>query len=69
MIKKDLDAHIEGAAVISFNAPPIPGLGSTGGFQFQIEDIGSKGPTALYEITQSFLAKANEQPAIGKAIY
>ena len=67
VIKKDLDAHIEGAAVISFNAPPIPGLGSTGGFQFQIEDIGSKGPTALYEITQSFLAKANEQPAIGKA--
>ena len=50
-----------------FNAPPIPGLGSTGGFQYQIEDINDKGPDALFEITQEFIAKANALPEIGQA--
>ncbi len=67
VIKKDLDREIEGAVGISFNAPPIPGLGSTGGFQYQIEDINDKGADALYEITQEFIAKADALPQIGKA--
>jgi len=67
VIKADLDKQIEGAVSVSFNAPPIPGLGTTGGFQYQIEDINSKGPQALYDITQEFVAKAMESPVIGKA--
>ena len=67
VIKGELDKEIEGAVGISFNAPPIPGLGSTGGFQYQIEDINDKGPDALFEITQEFIAKANALPEIGKA--
>ncbi|MEE2719376.1 MAG: efflux RND transporter permease subunit, partial [Planctomycetota bacterium] len=42
-------------------------LGSTGGFQFQIEDINDKGPDALYAITQEFIAKADALPQVGKA--
>ncbi len=64
-IKKELTQKIQGAASIAFNAPPIPGLGSTGGFQLEIQDINDKGVEALYEITEEFIAKANAKPAIG----
>ena len=60
--------HIEGAVVFSINAPPIPGLGSTGGFQFQIEDINNKGLESLEEVTQQFIAKANARPEIKNVI-
>ncbi len=64
-IKAELTQKIQGAASIAFNAPPIPGLGSTGGFQLEIQDINDKGVEALYEITEEFIAKANAKPAIG----
>lgn len=46
-------------------APPaIPGIGTTGGFEFWIQDKGSGSSAELYEITQQFLAKARKSPEL-----
>jgi multidrug efflux pump len=46
-------------------APPaIPGIGTTGGFEFWIQDKGSGDPARLYEATQQFLAKARQRPEL-----
>ena len=44
--------------------PPIPGMGTTGGFEFWIQDKGAGDPETLYEITQKFLAEADKKPAL-----
>jgi multidrug efflux pump len=46
-------------------APPaIPGIGTTGGFEFWIQDKGAGDPARLNEITQQFLAKARARPEL-----
>src|SRR5262249_16928213 len=43
-------------------APPaIPGIGTTGGFEFWIQDQGAGDPAKLQEVTQQFLAKARQR--------
>ena len=41
------------------NAPSIVGLGSTGGFAFQIRDLNAQGTQALGNTTNEFLGKVN----------
>ena len=60
--------EITGGMAICINPPPIPGLGSTGGFQYEIQDLLAKGPDALEEITQQFIAAAEKKPAIGQLL-
>ncbi len=46
-------------------APPaIPGIGTTGGFEFWIQDKGGGDPSRLYDITQQFLDKARQRPEL-----
>jgi multidrug efflux pump len=46
-------------------APPaIPGIGTTGGFEFWIQDKGAGDPARLYEITEKFLARARRMPEL-----
>ena len=46
-------------------APPaIPGIGTTGGFEFWIQDTGSGSSTDLYELTQKFLVEARKRPEL-----
>jgi HAE1 family hydrophobic/amphiphilic exporter-1 len=52
------------ARVLGFEPPSIPGLGTFGGFEFQVEDLTGKGSTALDEITQALIAEARKQPEI-----
>ena len=49
---------IEGAIVVPVAPPPIPGIGTTGGFEFWIQDTGGGDPTQLDEVTQDFMKKA-----------
>jgi HAE1 family hydrophobic/amphiphilic exporter-1 len=49
---------------LSFDPPSIPGLGATGGFEFQVEDLSGRGPEALSQITQALLAEARKQPEL-----
>lgn len=53
--------EIHTAITIPIIPPAIPGIGTTGGFEFWIQDRGSGDPTRLYEVTQQFLAKARER--------
>lgn len=51
-------------AVVPIAPPAIPGIGTSSGFEFWIQDKGAGEPTELYEITQQFLAKARERPEL-----
>jgi multidrug efflux pump len=49
-----------------FGAPPVPGLGQSGGFQLQIEDRTGLGLEALQEATETIVKKANAQPGLAR---
>ena len=49
---------IEGAIVVPVAPPAIPGIGTTGGFEFWIQDTGTGDPVALDAVMQDFLKKA-----------
>ncbi len=55
---------IQQALVIPIAPPAIPGIGSTGGFEFWIQDTGSGKPEQLEEVTKQFLEKARKQPEL-----
>ena len=54
-------AHVTGGAVIPIAPPPIPGIGTTGGFEFWIQDTATGDPVQLDDVAQRFLAKARER--------
>ena len=58
-------AKIPEALILAFNAPPIRGLGATGGFSVQIQDPSSGDFNKFAAIAQEFIAKAKQDPAIG----
>ena len=62
---RDVQA-IEGAIVIPIAPPPIPGIGTTGGFEFWIQDTGTGDPAALETVLNEFLAKARQRPELGR---
>ena len=53
--------------VLAFNPPPIFGLGTAGGYEFYIQNRGDGGTRRLSEVTQAFLARANQDPMLGGA--
>ena len=55
---------LPGAIALSFDPPSIPGLGTTGGFEFQVEDLTGRGSFALNDATQAVIAEARKQPEI-----
>jgi HAE1 family hydrophobic/amphiphilic exporter-1/multidrug efflux pump len=57
-------AKIPEALVLAFNAPPIRGIGATGGFSLQVQDPSGGDFRKLAAATQEFVAKAKENPAI-----
>jgi HAE1 family hydrophobic/amphiphilic exporter-1 len=56
--------QIPDALALSFDPPSIPGLGATGGFEFQVEDLTGSGSAALNEVTQALIAEARKQPEL-----
>ncbi|PAQ06355.1 efflux RND transporter permease subunit [Mesorhizobium temperatum] len=52
------------AFALSFDPPSIPGIGTTGGFEFQVEDLTGRGSAALNDATQAVLAEARKQPEL-----
>jgi HAE1 family hydrophobic/amphiphilic exporter-1 len=55
---------LPGAIVLSFDPPSIPGLGTTGGFEFEVEDRTGSGAAKLDAATQALLAEARKQPEL-----
>jgi hydrophobe/amphiphile efflux-1 (HAE1) family protein len=58
-------AAIPTAEITGFNPPPIPGLGETGGFQFELQDTtGANDITSLSKTANQLIAEANKVPAL-----
>jgi multidrug efflux pump len=55
---------IDEAIVIPIAPPAIPGIGTTGGFEFWIQNTGTGDPVALGGVLQDFLKKARERPEL-----
>jgi hydrophobic/amphiphilic exporter-1 (mainly G- bacteria), HAE1 family len=51
--------------VFSFSPPAVPGVGTSGGFQFVLEDRGGGDVKFLADNTAKFLAAARKRPEIG----
>jgi multidrug efflux pump len=60
-LRKRYREEIQEARVAVFGAPPVDGLGSTGGFKLQVEDRGGSGPAALEGGVQVLAEKGNAQ--------
>ncbi|WP_029057106.1 efflux RND transporter permease subunit [Stappia stellulata] len=60
-------ATISGANIIAFNAPPIPGLGTTGGVEMKIQQTGGGTPQDLASGIGSMVYSANQRPGIAQA--
>ncbi|QDU63965.1 Efflux pump membrane transporter BepE [Planctomycetes bacterium Pan216] len=56
--------EIIGARVDVMGAPPVPGLGQSGGFQLQIEDQTGLGLSALEGTAEALVDAANQQPGL-----
>jgi multidrug efflux pump len=60
MKARNLDAGI----FIPIAPPAIPGIGTTGGFEFWVQSRGTADPAELYNMTQKFLEKAHGRPEL-----
>lgn len=54
-------ARIRQGMVIPIPPPAIPGIGTTGGFEFWIQDTGAGDPLRLEELTRQFLSEASRR--------
>jgi HAE1 family hydrophobic/amphiphilic exporter-1 len=57
-------AVIPSARVMPFNLPPIIGLGTGGGFEYQLEDLQGRTPEELAAVMRAVVLAANENPAL-----
>ncbi len=55
---------IEDGIVFAINPPSIPGLGTTGGFEFYLQDRGGGTPAQLEEVVKKFVAGARQRPEL-----
>jgi multidrug efflux pump len=56
--------EIQEAQIVLFGAPPIDGLGNTGGFKMQVKDEGGGGFEVLQGGVANVIAKGNSQPGL-----
>ena len=61
--KKELDSYPEATAMVVL-PPPIPGLGSAGGVQFELQDRSSHTPEELDKVTQDFITQLRKRPEL-----
>src|SRR5262245_3582893 len=59
--------EVEGAFAFAFGLPPILGLGTSGGFEFMVEDRAGGDIRQLAEVTQSVLTATGGRPEIAFA--
>jgi hydrophobe/amphiphile efflux-1 (HAE1) family protein len=63
-IRQRCHKEVRGAAVTAFGAPPIEGLGTTGGFKLIIEDRGNLGLDELQRVSDTIVARGNATPGL-----
>ncbi len=52
------------AILVPVNPPSIPGLGTTGGFEFWVQSEGDASLQRLEEVTRDFIAKGRQRPEL-----
>src|SRR5207248_7740235 len=57
-------ASFREARVALFGAPPVDGLGSTGGFKLQVQDLRGAGLRALQGAVQTLADEGNQDPRL-----
>ncbi|MHC5653571.1 efflux RND transporter permease subunit [Stappia sp. ICDLI1TA098] len=58
---------ISGANIIAFNAPPIPGLGTTAGVEMKVQQTGGGTPQDLASAIGSMVYSSNQMPSVAQA--
>ncbi len=59
-------AGIPSARIIPFNLPPIIGLGTGGGFEYQLEDLQGRPPKELAAVMRAQVLAGNQDPALSR---
>jgi multidrug efflux pump len=63
-LRQRCQEEVRGAIVSTFGAPPIDGLGTTGGLKLIIEDRGNLGPGELQRVSDQIVARGNQTPGL-----
>ena len=58
--------QIRTAMVVAFNLPPIIGLSTSGGFEYQLEALEGQDPSEIGAIMQGLVAAANQDPRLAR---
>ncbi len=61
---QDAMNQLDEAIAFAFIPPPIDGLGSAGGFQMEVQDVGNVGYQALQTAAESLVIEGGEQPTL-----
>ena len=57
-------ASIQEAFVISVSPPPVRGIGTTGGFKMEVQDVHGGEPAELESVATAIMAQANQTPGL-----
>jgi HAE1 family hydrophobic/amphiphilic exporter-1 len=57
-------AGVREAAIVAFNLPPIMGLGSTSGFELQLQNLAGRPPEEFAAVMRGLIVQANQQPEL-----
>jgi hydrophobe/amphiphile efflux-1 (HAE1) family protein len=57
-------ARIQQANILPFNLPPIIGLSTSGGFEYQLDALEGQDPVALGSVTSGLISAANRDPRL-----
>ena len=60
-------ATIKDARIMAFPTPPLPGVGTIGGFEFILTDLQGRSAAELSTVMYGLLGAANQDPAIAQA--
>jgi hydrophobe/amphiphile efflux-1 (HAE1) family protein len=58
--------QIRGAVVFPFNLPPIIGLSTSGGFEYQLQNLEGREPVEMGAVMGGLLAAANQDPRLAR---
>jgi HAE1 family hydrophobic/amphiphilic exporter-1 len=58
--------QIRTADVLPFNLPPVVGLSTTGGFEYQLENLEGADPKTMAGVVRGLVAAANQDPRLSR---
>ena len=58
--------QIRGANVLPFNLPPVVGLSTTGGFEYQLESLAGADPVEIGSVMRGLVGAANADPRLAR---